>query len=216
MSETSPAISPLQAAHNASRKRLLTGLGIVVIVGAVAWGAYAVLFGGKTVKTDNAYVGADIAQVTPLISGPVARVLVRETDIVQAGQPLVALDDADARIMVEQAQAGKAGIQRLADRICAVFVPAVLACSALTLAGWLLAGSPAAHAFSAALAVLIIACPCALGLATPAALVVASVLVSESWPLTPTRLLRAWLIVVTSEPICWLACCLSPCTWVVS
>jgi P-type Cu+ transporter len=76
--------------------------------------------------------------------------------------------------MVEQAQAGKAGIQRLADRICAVFVPAVLACSALTLAGWLLAGSPASHAFSAALAVLIIACPCALGLATPAALVVAS------------------------------------------
>jgi P-type Cu+ transporter len=63
---------------------------------------------------------------------------------------------------------------RIADRICAVFVPAVLACSALTLAGWLLAGSPASHAFSAALAVLIIACPCALGLVTPAALVVAS------------------------------------------
>jgi Cu+-exporting ATPase len=76
--------------------------------------------------------------------------------------------------LVEQAQASKAHIQRLADRICAVFVPAVLACSALTLAGWLLAGSPAGHAFSAALAVLIIACPCALGLATPAALVVAS------------------------------------------
>jgi len=76
--------------------------------------------------------------------------------------------------MVEQAQAEKAGIQRLADRICAVFVPFVLACAALTLAGWLLAGSPAGHAVSAALAVLIIACPCALGLATPAALVVAS------------------------------------------
>src|SRR5580658_3319482 len=76
--------------------------------------------------------------------------------------------------MVEQAQAGKAAIQRLADRICAVFVPAVLACSVLTLAGWLLAGSAAGHAVSAALAVLIIACPCALGLATPAALVVAS------------------------------------------
>jgi P-type Cu+ transporter len=76
--------------------------------------------------------------------------------------------------MVEQAQADKAGIQRLADRICAVFVPCVLACAALTLAGWLLAGSTPEHAFSAALAVLIIACPCALGLATPAALVVAS------------------------------------------
>ena len=76
--------------------------------------------------------------------------------------------------MVEQAQAQKAGIQRLADRICAVFVPCVLASSALTLAGWLAAGSTAEHAFSAALAVLIIACPCALGLATPAALVAAS------------------------------------------
>jgi P-type Cu+ transporter len=76
--------------------------------------------------------------------------------------------------LVEQAQAQKASIQRAADRICGVFVPAVLACAALTLAGWLLAGSPAERAFSAALAVLIIACPCALGLATPTALVAAS------------------------------------------
>ena len=75
--------------------------------------------------------------------------------------------------LVEHAQAEKAAIQRVADRICGVFVPAVLACAAATLAGWLLAGSPAAHAFSAGLAVLIIACPCALGLATPAALVAA-------------------------------------------
>jgi P-type Cu+ transporter len=75
--------------------------------------------------------------------------------------------------LVEQAQADKAAIQRLADRISGVFVPAVLICAALTLAGWLLAGGPAGHAFAAALAVLIIACPCALGLATPAALVAA-------------------------------------------
>ena len=75
--------------------------------------------------------------------------------------------------LVEQAQAQKASIQRAADRICGVFVPTVLACAALTLAGWLLAGSTAGHAFSAGLAVLIIACPCALGLATPTALVAA-------------------------------------------
>ena len=75
--------------------------------------------------------------------------------------------------LVEQAQADKASIQRLADRISGVFVPAVLICAALTLAGWLLAGGPAEHAFAAGLAVLIIACPCALGLATPAALVAA-------------------------------------------
>lgn len=55
--------------------------------------------------------------------------------------------------MVEQAQESKAAIQRLADRICAVFVPFMLACAAATLAGWLLAGSPAEHAVSTALAV---------------------------------------------------------------
>ena len=75
--------------------------------------------------------------------------------------------------LVENAQEQKAAIQRIADRICAVFVPAVLGCAVLTVAGWLLAGSPAGHAVSAGLAVLIIACPCALGLATPAALVAA-------------------------------------------
>jgi P-type Cu+ transporter len=75
--------------------------------------------------------------------------------------------------LVGQAQAGKAAIQRLADRVSAIFVPAVLVAAALTLAGWLLAGAPAERALSAGLAVLIIACPCALGLATPAALVAA-------------------------------------------
>jgi cation-transporting P-type ATPase A/B/Cu+-exporting ATPase len=75
--------------------------------------------------------------------------------------------------LVEQAQGQKASIQRFADRICGVFVPAVLASAILTLAGWLLAGAAAGHAVSAGLAVLIIACPCALGLATPAALVAA-------------------------------------------
>ena len=75
--------------------------------------------------------------------------------------------------LVGRAQADKAAIQRLADRVCGVFVPVVLAAAALTLAGWLAAGAAAGQAFSAGLAVLIIACPCALGLATPAALVAA-------------------------------------------
>ena len=74
--------------------------------------------------------------------------------------------------MVADAQSGKASIQRLADRISAVFVPAVLVIAAVTLAAWLLTGHSAAAAFTAAVAVLIIACPCALGLATPTAILV--------------------------------------------
>jgi Cu+-exporting ATPase len=74
--------------------------------------------------------------------------------------------------LVTQAQAGKAPVQRLADRVSAVFVPVVLVIAVATLAGWLTAGRPAAQAFTAAVAVLIIACPCAMGLATPTAILV--------------------------------------------
>ncbi|HVM55826.1 MAG TPA: heavy metal translocating P-type ATPase [Gaiellaceae bacterium] len=74
--------------------------------------------------------------------------------------------------LVEEAQAGKAPVQRLADRVSAVFVPLVIVVALLTLAGWLLAGGGASAAFTAAVSVLIIACPCALGLATPMALLV--------------------------------------------
>ena len=74
--------------------------------------------------------------------------------------------------LVTEAQAGKAPVQRLADRISAVFVPIVIAAAAVTLIGWLAAGQPAGEAFTAAVAVLIIACPCAMGLATPTAILV--------------------------------------------
>ena len=76
--------------------------------------------------------------------------------------------------MVTAAQAGKAPVQRLADRISGVFVPIVLVLAAATLAGWLLTGHSPQAAFTAAVAVLVIACPCALGLATPTALLVGS------------------------------------------
>jgi len=76
--------------------------------------------------------------------------------------------------LVTQAQAGKAPIQRLADRISAVFVPIVFVIAAVTLAVWLLVSGNVEGAFTAAVAVLIIACPCALGLATPTALLVGS------------------------------------------
>jgi P-type Cu+ transporter len=74
--------------------------------------------------------------------------------------------------LVTEAQAGKAPVQRLADRVSAVFVPAVIAAAVLTLTGWLAAGQSAGMAFTAAVAVLIIACPCAMGLATPTAILV--------------------------------------------
>ena len=76
--------------------------------------------------------------------------------------------------LVENAQSEKAAVQRIADRISSIFVPAVLVAAFVTLLGWLLAGALPERAFSAALSVLIIACPCALGLATPTALIVAS------------------------------------------
>jgi P-type Cu+ transporter len=76
--------------------------------------------------------------------------------------------------LVEEAQSEKADVQRLADRISGVFVPAVLVIALATLVGWLLADGSPEQAFNACLCVLIIACPCALGLATPTALVVAS------------------------------------------
>src|SRR5450631_2027173 len=74
--------------------------------------------------------------------------------------------------LVEDAQNGKAEVQRLADKVSGIFVPVVILLSLATLAAWLLTGNSPAAAFSAAVAVLIIACPCALGLATPTALLV--------------------------------------------
>ncbi|MCV7429447.1 heavy metal translocating P-type ATPase [Mycobacterium montefiorense] len=74
--------------------------------------------------------------------------------------------------LVAAAQSGKANVQRLADRVSGVFVPVVIVIAVATLVAWLAAGFPVAAAFTAAVAVLIIACPCALGLATPTALLV--------------------------------------------
>ena len=86
----------------------------------------------------------------------------------------VGADTALAQIarLVDAAQSGKAPVQRLADRVSEIFVPIVIVLSLLTLAGWLASGASAATAFTAAVSVLIIACPCALGLATPTALMV--------------------------------------------
>jgi P-type Cu+ transporter len=107
--------------------------------------------------------GSEVAGATINVSG---RLVVRATK--------VGADTALAQIarLVENAQTGKAPVQRLADRIAGVFVPIVIALSVMTLGFWLTNGAGATFAFTAAVAVLIIACPCALGLATPTALLV--------------------------------------------
>ncbi|HXG77559.1 MAG TPA: heavy metal translocating P-type ATPase [Gaiellaceae bacterium] len=107
--------------------------------------------------------GDEVAGATVNASG---RLVVRATK--------VGAETALAQIarLVEEAQAGKAPIQRLVDRVSAVFVPIVIAISLATLAGWLVFSGDVSAAFTAAVAVLIIACPCALGLATPTALMV--------------------------------------------
>ncbi len=107
--------------------------------------------------------GSEVTGATVNVSG---RLFVRATR--------VGTDTVLAQItrLVAEAQAGKAPIQRLVDRVSAVFVPIVIGISLATLAGWLAVTGDAADAFTAAVAVLIIACPCALGLATPTALMV--------------------------------------------
>jgi Cu+-exporting ATPase len=113
----------------------------------------------------------EVSKGSPVIGGTIARsgrVVVCATKVGKETQL------AQLMRLVEQAQNDKAGVQRLADRICGVFVPVVLGLAVLTFLGWLVIAGSVEPAFSSALAVLIIACPCALGLATPTALMVAS------------------------------------------
>lgn len=117
---------------------------------------------GESVPVDKV-VGDEVTGATVNVSG---RLVVRAT----------AVGD-DTRLaqmarLVEEAQEGKAEVQRLADRVSAWFVPGVMALAVLTFGAWLLLGGTLLQAFTAAVAVLIIACPCALGLATPTALMV--------------------------------------------
>jgi cation-transporting P-type ATPase A/B/Cu+-exporting ATPase len=142
---------------------------------------------GETVATDGEVVSGhssidrsamtgeslpvDVAIGDPVIGGTVSvggRLVVRATNVGRETQL------AQMVRLVENAQNEKAAVQRLADRISRFFVPAVLVIALATLLGWLLAGGSTEHAFNASLSVLIIACPCALGLATPTALIVAA------------------------------------------
>ncbi|WP_130513160.1 heavy metal translocating P-type ATPase [Krasilnikovia cinnamomea] len=140
---------------------------------------------GEKIATDGVVVDGASALDLSMLTGESVPVEVRAGDpvtgaTVNAGGRLVVRATrvgADTQLaqmarLVEQAQDGKAAVQRLADRISGVFVPVVIALSVATLGFWLGAGAQTTAAFTAAVAVLIIACPCALGLATPTALLV--------------------------------------------
>ena len=150
-------------------------------------GDHFVVRPGETIATDGEILGGHSGVDTSAMTGESAPVEVSEGDMVLGGTiacsgrlvvraAKVGKDTQLAQLvrLVEQAQNDKAGIQRLADRICGVFVPVVFALAILTFLGWLVLDRSVEHAFSSTLAVLIIACPCALGLATPTALMVAS------------------------------------------
>lgn len=140
---------------------------------------------GEKIATDGVVVGGTSAVDASMLTGESVPVEVGEGDVVtgatvNAGGRLVVRATrvgADTQLaqmarLVEEAQTGKAEVQRLADRVSGIFVPIVIVIALGTLVAWLAAGFPAAAAFTAAVAVLIIACPCALGLATPTALLV--------------------------------------------
>jgi membrane fusion protein (multidrug efflux system) len=100
------------AARNGRRARLFAGLfGAAAVIGLSVY-AYDVLVVARHVTTDNAYVGADVAEVTPLVAGPVKAVLVQDTQMVRRGDVLVRLDDTDAAIALARAQANLVDTER--------------------------------------------------------------------------------------------------------
>ncbi|RSN63620.1 heavy metal translocating P-type ATPase [Amycolatopsis sp. WAC 04182] len=156
-----------------------------VPIGELKTGDEFVVRPGEKIATDGVVIDGGSAVDLSMLTGEAVPVEVGAGDTVvggtvNAGGRLVVRATrigADTQLaqmarLVEDAQNGKARVQRLADRVSAVFVPVVIALAVGTLGFWLGAGSGADAAFTAAVAVLIIACPCALGLATPTALLV--------------------------------------------
>jgi Cu+-exporting ATPase len=157
----------------------------LVAVDALRPGMVFAVRPGEKVATDGVVVEGQSAIDASMLTGESVPVEVGPGDTVigatvNAGGHLlvratrVGADTALAQMarLVAQAQSGKAPVQRLADRVSAVFVPVVILIAIGTLVGWFVSGASSVEAFTASVAVLIIACPCALGLATPTALLV--------------------------------------------
>jgi len=182
---SSEAIRALLELGAKQARVLRDGVEVLVPVEELAVGDRFVVRPGEKVATDGVVEEGDSAvdqsmltgESVPVEVGPGAEVAGASLNtygrlVVRAAR--VGSETALAQIarLVAEAQAGKAPIQRLVDRVSAVFVPVVIGLSLATLAGWLLLTGDVSAAFTAAVAVLIIACPCALGLATPTALMV--------------------------------------------
>ena len=164
---------------------LREGVEVAVPAAEVAVGDLFVVRPGEKIATDGVVVEGESAVDRSMLTGePMPEDAAPGDEVVGAtinvsGRLIVratrvGVDTALAQIarLVAEAQTGKAPVQRLADRVSAVFVPVVIAIAIATLVGWLAATGDATAAFTASVAVLIIACPCALGLATPTALLV--------------------------------------------
>src|SRR5437868_2852301 len=121
--DSSLAASPTEAvqkpATNPKRKQALTVLASVVVVAGLGWAAYDYLVNSHYESTDNAYVQGNVIQITPQIGGTVVAIMADDTDFVKAGQPLVQLDPADAKVALEQSEAALAQAVRLARTLYA-------------------------------------------------------------------------------------------------
>jgi Cu+-exporting ATPase len=164
---------------------LRDGREVRVPAGQLAASEEFVVRPGEKIAADGVVVSGCSAVDTSMLTGETVPAEVGPGDTVTGGcvntsgrlvvrATRVGADTQLAQVarLVAEAQAGKAAVQRLADRISAVFVPVVIGVAVVTLIAWLAAGQGAGAAFTAAVAVLIIACPCAMGLATPTAILV--------------------------------------------
>ncbi|MFD2185125.1 heavy metal translocating P-type ATPase [Rhodoplanes azumiensis] len=181
---TTAAIRALMTLRPERAHVLRDGAEIDIGVDDLRPGEHIVVRPGERIPVDGTIVDGESEADESLITGESVPVVKRRGDKVTAGAlngvgrlivaaVAVGEDTTLARIirMVENAQSGKAPVQRLVDQVSAVFVPTVIVIAILAFAGWLVTGHDVETALVAAVSVLVIACPCALGLATPAALV---------------------------------------------
>lgn len=183
--KTREAISKLLEMGAKEACLLIDGQELLVPVDQVQVGDLALVRPGEKIPVDGEVIDGRAAVDESMLTGEsvpvektvgdhVAGATVNTDGLLTVRATAVGADTALAQIvrLVEQAQGGKAPVQRLADRVSAVFVPAVVGVAMATFAGWTLFAANAVAGMTAAVAVLIIACPCALGLATPTAIMV--------------------------------------------